>query len=236
MSRQVTLLCCMFLWSCGGAENNSTETPAELAQANSQVQENILAQETTFQLDWFHSKQGTVFNKNLTGAFDDGPQLSGAISYATRDDVLLDGQLVTPTDLLLILNIEDISVSTITTSYTDSFGNFLRSEAQTGEICNATSPEGLPESVQINDFGSLSPVVCDNGDTQLSTWRALAGSDGTSSNSVDIQVNTTIKNSTGADSSLAALTYSFINGQVENISANFIDVTNGLSYNFQTRD
>ena len=179
-----------------------------------------------------------MFNKNITGTFDDVLPLTGSITYANREDELLEGQLATPTELLLVLNVEDISVSTITTSYTDAFGNFIMSETQTGEVCNATSPESLPQNVQSNDFGSLSPVVCENGDIQLSTWKALSvfNSGNESADSVDIQVNTTIKDSLGTDLSLSELTYSFTSGQVVNIAASFIDITTGVAYNFQTID
>ena len=123
---------------------------------------------------------GTVYNTQLTGSDSNGVSYTGNLSMANRVETMLNGVLVTPHDAIISLTGGGNSITVTSTSYTD-INNYLISVVvqTTGLVCTPVSPDTIPSSVKIGDFGILSTMVCDDNTTQERSWRVEDGGNGT---------------------------------------------------------
>ena len=123
---------------------------------------------------------GTVYSTNLTGSDTNGTSFTGSLAMANRVEIMLNGVLVTPHDVIISLTGGGNSITVTATSYTD-INNFLNSVVvqTTGLVCTPVSPDTMPSSVKIGDFGILSTMVCDDNTTQERSWRVVDGGNGT---------------------------------------------------------
>ena len=119
---------------------------------------------------------GTIYTTQLTGSDSNGTSYTGNLSVANRVDIMLNGVLVTPQEVIISLSDGGNSITVTATSYTDT-NNFLISVVvqTTGQVCTPVSPDTMPSSVKIGDFGILSTMVCDDNTTQERSWRVVDG-------------------------------------------------------------
>ena len=137
--------------------------------------------DTVFSLATLQSDAvGTVYNTQLTGSDTNGVTYTGSLSMANRVEIMLNGVLVTPHEAIISLTGGGNSMTVTATSYTDT-NNFLISVVvqTTGLVCTPVSPDTIPSSVKIGDFGILSTMVCDDNTTQERSWRVEDGGNGT---------------------------------------------------------
>ena len=153
--------------SGGGDSTTATTTPT--------------APDTVFSLATLQSDAvGTVYSTQLTGSDSNGVSYSGSLSMANRAQTMLDGVLVTPHDLMLALTDGITPISIVGTSYTDTSGNFISMVIQSiGLVCTPVSPDSMPPSVKIGDFGIRSTLVCSDNTTKAGNWRVEDGGNGT---------------------------------------------------------
>jgi len=143
----------------GGGSNSTSTTPTDPAQSFSLAS----LQSTTV---------GTVYSAQLTGSDSDGVSFSGSLSMANRTQIMLGGVLVTPSDMIFSLTGGGGSVTVTGTSYVDTSGNLISLYLQTtGMTCTPVSPDSMPLSVKIGDFGILSTFTCSDNTTQERSWR-----------------------------------------------------------------
>ena len=137
--------------------------------------------DTVFSLATLQSTTvGTVYSTQLTGNDTNGATYSGSLTMANRAQTMLDGVLVTPHDLILALTDGVTPISIVGTSYTDTSGNFISMVIQSiGLVCTPVSPDSMPSSVKIGDFGIRSPLVCNDDTTKAGNWRVEDGGNGT---------------------------------------------------------
>jgi hypothetical protein len=153
----------LFITACGGGnseESSPTTTPTNPNKI--------------FDLSELHSiTQGTVYTSQLTGIDSNGTNYTGSISLANRPQEMYNGVLVTPRDLLLNLSNGSTSTTVTGTSYVDNSNYLLAYTIQTsGLTCTPVSPDKIPTSVMIDDFGILPTLTCNDGTTTISNWRA----------------------------------------------------------------
>jgi hypothetical protein len=92
---------------------------------------------------------------------------------------LLNGVLVTPQDLIINLSGGGISVTVTGTNNIDTSGNTISTVIQTtGLTCTPVSPDNIPTTVKIGDFGILSTRVCSDNTTQEGNWRVVDAGNG----------------------------------------------------------
>ena len=151
--------------SSGGGDSTPTTTPTDTVFSLSGLQTDVV---------------GTVYNTQLTGSDSNGTSYTGTSSMANRVDTMLNGVLVTPHDTIISLTGGGNSITVTSTSYTD-INNYLISVVvqTTGLVCTPVSPDTIPSSVKIGDFGILSTMVCDDNTTQERSWRVEDGGNGT---------------------------------------------------------
>lgn len=133
------------------------------------------SQDTVFDLSEMQStEQGTVYSTALTGSDSEGLTYTGTLLVANRAKEMLGGVLVTPSDALISLTSNTgFSVTVTATSNVDASGNLISTVVQTiGQECVSVSPDHMPATAKIGDFGILSTMVCNDGTTQESNWRA----------------------------------------------------------------
>jgi hypothetical protein len=159
MKRIIIALGILLISGCGGGGGGSTSTPTDPNQQFSLAQ----LQSTTL---------GTVYSTQITGSDSWGGRYTGALSIANRQQTMLGGVLVTPQDLLLSLSNAEMSLTVTGTTYFDSDKYAISLYRQTdGVTCTPSSPDKLPASVKIGDFGILSSLVCSDNTTQERNWR-----------------------------------------------------------------
>jgi len=157
----VTLV--LLMSACGGGGGGGDSTPASTPTSPTQTFSLAKLQSTTL---------GTVYSTQLSGSDSDGTNYTGSISLANRAQEMLGGVLVTPRDLLLNLTGGGVSTVVTATSYVDTSNNLISLVIQTtGVVCTPVSPNNIPSTVKIGDFGILSTLVCDDNTTQETNWR-----------------------------------------------------------------
>lgn len=175
----VTGLCVLVLFSCGGGgSNDSATTPSDPNQ--------------TFSLSALQSTAlGTVYTSRLAGSDSNGVSYTGSVSMANRPQTLLNGVLVTPQDSIINLTGGGTSITVTGTSNIDTNGNLIIVVIQTtGVVCTPVSPDSMPSSVKIGDFGILSSMTCSDNTVQERNWRIEDAGNGL----IDVVTNGTIKN------------------------------------------
>jgi len=168
----------MLLAACGGGGGGGGRPPPDPTNS--------------FSLAEFNSTTvGTVYTTSLKGSDTNGVSYTGSISLANRAQIMLGGILVTPRDALLNITGGGLSITDTSTSYTDSSGLFvgLAVQTDTGLVCTPVSPDKLPSSVKIGDFGVRSTLICDDNTTWEGNWRVEDAGNG----EVDFVTSTTIK-------------------------------------------
>jgi hypothetical protein len=140
---------------------------------------------------------GTTYSAQLTGIDSSGNSYTGSIAQANRAQVMLNGVLVTPQDLILNLSGSGTSSTITGTNNIDTSGNLISYVGQTsGLTCTPVSPGKIPATVQIGDFGIRSATVCSNNTTIESNWRVVDAGNGRinliSSGTTKNQLNTVV--------------------------------------------
>lgn len=148
--------------ACGGGGGGGSDAPATTPTDPDQE----------FSLSTIKSTAlGTVYSTQLTGSDSDGGDWTGSLSIANRAQVMLDGVLVTPQELLVSLSFEGTSAASGGTSYIDMSGFYLSSREPDGTICTPAFPYQLPDLVKIGDFGLEPTETCSDNTTSESNWR-----------------------------------------------------------------
>ena len=176
--RAAIIFSCLFVVAaCGGGGGGSSATPTDPNKL--------------FSLDEFNSTTvGTVYSTQLKGSDTNGVSYTGSISLANRAQIMLSGILVTPRDTLLSITGGGNSITVTSTGYTDSAGLFVGLAIQTtGLACTPVSPDKLPSSVKIGDFGVRSTLICNDNTTYEGNWRVEDAGNG----EVDLVASATIK-------------------------------------------
>ncbi|VAW71383.1 hypothetical protein MNBD_GAMMA10-93 [hydrothermal vent metagenome] len=194
MLKSIFIVALVLLMSaCGGGGSDST--PASTPTNPTQTFSLAKLQSTTL---------GTVYSTQLSGSDSDGTNYTGSISLANRAQEMLSGVLVTPRDLLLSLSGGGTSIAVTATSYVDTSNNLISLVIQTtGVTCTPVSPNNIPSSVKIGDFGILSTLVCDDNTTQESNWRIEDAGNG----NIFAITNATAKDQFNAITSVTEVSY-----------------------------
>lgn len=175
----------------GGSDGGTTTIPTDPNQSFSLSQ----LQSTTL---------GTVYSTQLTGSDSNGVTYSGSFAIANRAQIMLGGVLVTPHDLIISLTGGGSSFTVTGTSNVDTSGNLISIVIQTtGLTCIPVSPDSMPTSVKIGDFGILSTLNCSDNTTQERNWRIEDAGNG----NVRVISNGTIKNQFNAIVSVTDVTF-----------------------------
>jgi len=117
---------------------------------------------------------------------------------------MLNGALVTPHDLIISLTGGGSSFTITGTSNVDTSGNLISIVIQTtGLTCTPVSPDSMPISVKIGDFGILSTLTCDDNTTQERNWRIEDAGNG----NIRVVTNGTIKDQFTAIISVTDVTF-----------------------------
>ena len=147
---------------------------------------------------------GTIYTSQLTGSDSNGVSYSGSVSAANRAQTMLGGVLVTPRDLLISLTGGGSSFTVTGTSNIDANGNLISVVIQTtGLTCTPVTPDKLPNSVKIGDFGILSTMTCSDNTTQERNWRVEDAGNG----KIRVISNGTIKDQFNTIVSVTDVTY-----------------------------
>lgn len=148
--------------ACGGGGGGSSDSPAKIPTDPNQE----------FSLATLKSTApGTVYSTQLTGSDSAGGQWTGSFSVANRAQVMLDGILVTPQELLVSLSSQGSSATSGGTTYIDTSGYVLGSRGQDGTVCTPAFLYQLPDVVKIGDFGFGPTETCSDGTSSDSSWR-----------------------------------------------------------------
>jgi len=187
----VTIVLLMSACGGGGGDSSPASTPTNTTQTFSLAK----LQSTTL---------GAVYSTQLSGSDSDGTNYTGSISLANRAQEMLNGVLVTPRDLLLNLSGGGTSTVVTATSYVDTSNNIISLVIQTtGVVCTPASPNNIPSTVKIGDFGILSTLVCDDNTTQESNWRIEDAGNG----NIFATTNATAKDQFNTITSVAEVSY-----------------------------
>ena len=164
----------------------------------------------SFSLSKFKSSTvGTVYSTQLVGADSDDVMYGGPLSLANRAQIMLGSILVTPRDLILSISDGGAPVVVTGTSYVDTDGNLISFSIQTtGEICEPVTPDQLPDSVMVGDFGILSTLVCNDDTTRERNWRVEDSGGG----NIHLIGNTVTKNPIIMSISFTDTTYTLDDG------------------------
>ena len=181
----------LLMSACGGGGSSPASTPTDPNQIFSLAK----LQSTTL---------GTVYSTQITGSDSNGTSYTGSISMANRTQEMLGGVLVTPRDLLISLSGGGTSTVVTGTSYVDTSNNLIAVIIQTtGLVCTPVSPDNIPTTVKIGDFGILSTMTCDDNTTQARNWRAEDAGNG----NIKIISNATVKDQSNVVISIADVTF-----------------------------
>jgi hypothetical protein len=103
---------------------------------------------------------------------------------------MLGGILVTPRLTLLSITGGGQTITVTSTTYTDTSGLFVGLVVQTtGLECTPVSPDKMPSSVKIGDFGVRSTLICNDDTTYEGNWRVEDAGNG----EVDLVTSVTVK-------------------------------------------
>jgi hypothetical protein len=163
----------LVLSSCGG----STSTPTDPNQSFSLSR----LQSTTL---------GTVYSSQLTGSDSNGVHYTGSVSMANRAQTMLKGVLVTQRDFIISISGGGTSMTFTATSNVDTSGNLISVVIQTtGLTCSPESPDAMPTTVKIGDFGILPAMTCSDNTTTERNWRVEDAGNG----NINVISNATVK-------------------------------------------
>ncbi len=168
------LLFCAVAIGCGGGGGGSSSGGSASEIAPTDVNQD-------FSLAKYNSTEvGPVYSLNIEGIDSNSTTYSGSIRGANREQIMLDGLLVTPHESLLNLAGGGTSITSTATSYVDSSGLLVSMFVRlSGVTCTSVSPDRMPDSVKIGDFGTRSTLVCDDDTTIEANWRVEDGRNGT---------------------------------------------------------
>ena len=173
----------------GGSDNTTTPTDTNKSFSLATLQSMTL---------------GTVYTTQLTGSNSDGVTYTGTASTANRAQTMLNGVLVTPRDLIISLTGGGSSITVTGTSNVDTSGNLISVVIQTtGLVCTPVSPDRMPASVKIGDFGILSTLTCSDNTTQERNWRVEDAGNG----NIRVVTNGTVKNQSNVVTSVVDVTF-----------------------------
>ena len=198
-NKLLILMLASIISACGGGGGGST-TPS----SNGSATTNNTTTSQSYSLAKLLSQTlGTVYSSQLSGSDTNGVKYTGSISLANRAQVMLNGVLVTPRDL--ILNLSGTTSITVTAkSFVDSSNNLISINIQPNNItCTPSSPDSLPSSVKVGDFGILSTLVCSDNTTQSRSWRTEAAGNG----NINIISNATVKDQFSTVTTVTDVTY-----------------------------
>lgn len=197
----IIVLSLLVLSACGGGGGGNSTTPTDPNQIFSLTK----LQSTAL---------GTVYSAQLTGSDSNGVTYSGSVAQANRAQEMYSGVLTTPSDVIISLTGGGSTITVTATGYIGSSGNTIAVVVQTtGLICTPVSPDSMPSSVKIGDFGILSTMNCDDNTTQSRNWRVEDAGNG----NIKIISNATVKNQSNAIVSVTDVTFT-INGNGDIIS------------------
>ncbi len=194
MIKYVLMVVCLLAFTaCGGggssSEPQATPTPTTKIFDLSKIQSTAI---------------GTFYSTQLTGSDSNGVNYSGSFSMANRAQSMLDGVLVTPHDLIISLTGGGDSFTVTATSNVDTSGNLISIVIQTtGLVCTPVSPDSMPTTVKIGDFGIRSTLVCNDDTTSEGSWRIEDGGNG----AIKFISNATVKDQFNTVVSVADVTY-----------------------------
>ena len=171
----ITLLALLFLASC---EVNSGNTPTDPNQ--------------TFTLpNYKPATPDASHTIRLTGRDSNGVNYTGSIFIASRAQTILNGESVIPKEFIINFSGGRTSVTLAGTRYEDTNGNLKSYTIQTtGLTCAPVSPEIMPSTVKIGDFGILPTMECSDNTSQERNWRVEDARNG----NINIISNVTAKN------------------------------------------
>ncbi len=198
INRLVIVLSIAIVTACGGGGGGGgggTTTPTDPNQS--------------FDLTKLQSTTaGTIYTSQLTGSDSNGVSYTGSVSAANRAQTMLGGVLVTPRDLLISLTGGGSSITVTGTSNIDTSGNLISVVIQTtGVTCTPVTPDKLPGSVKIGDFGILSTMNCSDNTTQERNWRVEDAGNG----KIRVISNVTTKDQFNTIVSVTEVTYTIDN-------------------------
>lgn len=172
LKRLFIILSVLSITACGGGGGGGDDPVINTTAADP---------DQTFSLATVNSTEvGTAYTFQLAGNDSDGNSLSGSISLAKRAQEMYDGILVTPADTLMNISGAGVSITATATGYVDTNGYLIAIITQTtGLVCTPVSPDKMPDSVKIGDFGILSTLLCNDSTTQERNWRITDGGNGT---------------------------------------------------------
>lgn len=203
------------LHSCSGTSSNTTN------------------QNQSFSLSKFKSTTiGSVYKSKLTGSDSNGVNYTGSIAIANRTQTLLNGILVTPQDSIISVTGGGKSLTVTGTSNIDINGNLISVVIQTtGLTCTPISPDMIPTSIKIGDFGILSTMVCNDNTTQERNWRVQDAGNST----INLISNETIKNQFNTIISVSEASYIIDgNGNMLSFKAFSTQSSNNFTITYQS--
>ena len=183
-----------------------------------------------FSLATFQSKIiGTWYVTQMTGSDTNGSTYSGTLSMAVREQIMLNGIYVTPRD---VTSDVFIGFPLTSTRYTDINNNLISVVLQeTGFTCTPVSPDTIPSSVMIGDYGTLSTMVCDGNTTTERSWRVEDGGNGTA----NLITNFSSKDQFNATMSDNATTYTInTSGDILALKMVLFSISSNITTTFQS--
>jgi len=178
MKNIIIFLSILLITACGGGNGGGNTTPTD----SNKLFSTAIFQSTTL---------GTVYTNNTTGSDTNGGHYIGSISIVNRPQIMQNGILVTPRDLLVSLSNSVTPIIISNTTYLAISGNFIsRVNQKTGTTCAPVTPDKYPDFVKIGDSGSLSTLVCDDNTTIERNWRV----DDAGNGDINFIDNETVKN------------------------------------------
>jgi len=202
-------LCVLVLLSC---DMVPTSTPTDPNQSFSLSR----LQSTTF---------GPGYTK-LTGRDSNGVNYTGSIHVASRPQTILNGVSVTPIDFILSFSGGGASMTFAGTSNVDTNGNLISVVIQTtGLTCEPVSPDAMPTTVKIGDFGILPAMTCSDNSTQERNWRVEDAENG----NINVISNITVKNQSNTIISVTDVTLT-INGNGNILSTKIVSTVPANNY------
>jgi hypothetical protein len=124
------------------------------------------------------TEPGSLYSSAVEASDSNGATYTGTVLVTNKEQINLDGVLVTPRETITSLANQVVSATIISTSFFDDSGYLVRTE-KGPVVCLVSSQAKLPESVSIGKSGSLSTLTCNNGTIEDGNWEALdAGLEG----------------------------------------------------------
>ena len=129
------------------------------------------------------TKTGPVYSTQLAGIDSNGVSYEGSLSSINQTQGMFNGILFTARDFAVELNDGNNFVIFSSTSYIGSNNNLLSFIFQGNTIpvqlsCTPVTPDNLPSSVNVGDFGDLSILVCSDRFILERNWKVEDANDG----------------------------------------------------------